>query len=448
MPAPVVDWDAWTEQATRWLSEYVRIDTVNPPGNEWRACEWLGAIFDAEGIPYRTFDPGNNRLTLVATIPGDGSRGKPLILLSHTDVVPFERDHWTVDPLGGEVRDGYIWGRGTLDMKGMGIIELVTFLIHHRDRLNLKRDLVFMAVADEEAGSEFGIEFLDREHPEILEADYVINEGGGGSTEVLGVERNTFNIGVSEKGPLWVTLRAQGRPGHGSVPHDDNAADRLVRALRRVTEWQRPLIPGPEVKEYFQQLYEAGILNREPTMEVLREIAETNPRLRSVQMNSISLTMLNAGVKHNVIPATAEAMLDVRLVPGYDPDRFVEELRTVINDPRIEIERVFVSSTPSSPLDTELYATMAREVRRVFEDAVVVPSVSAGFTDSRRLPPSRGARLRLRADAHRPERAGTRARERRAPVRREPASGHADPAPRRARHLRLARTRVSLDRLA
>ena len=383
MPAPVVDWDAWTEQATRWLSEYVRIDTVNPPGNEWRACEWLGAIFDAEGIPYRTFDPGNNRLTLVATIPGDGSRGKPLILLSHTDVVPFERDHWTVDPLGGEVRDGYIWGRGTLDMKGMGIIELVTFLIHHRDRLNLRRDLVFMAVADEEAGSEFGIEFLDREHPEILEADYVINEGGGGSTEVLGVERNTFNIGVSEKGPLWVTLRAQGRPGHGSVPHDDNAADRLVRALRRVTEWQRPLIPGPEVKEYFQQLYEAGILNREPTMEVLREIAETNPRLRSVQMNSISLTMLNAGVKHNVIPATAEAMLDVRLVPGYDPDRFVEELRTVINDPRIEIERVFVSSTPSSPLDTDLYATMAREVRRVFEDAVVVPSVSAGFTDSR-----------------------------------------------------------------
>ena len=383
MPAPVVDWDAWTEQATRWLSEYVRIDTVNPPGNEWRACEWLGAIFDAEGIPYRTFDPGNNRLTLVATIPGDGSRGKPLILLSHTDVVPFERDHWTVDPLGGEVRDGYIWGRGTLDMKGMGIIELVTFLIHHRDRLNLRRDLVFMAVADEEAGSEFGIEFLDREHPEILEADYVINEGGGGSTEVLGVERNTFNIGVSEKGPLWVTLRAQGRPGHGSVPHDDNAADRLVRALRRVTEWQRPLIPGPEVKEYFQQLYEAGILNREPTMEVLREIAETNPRLRSVQMNSISLTMLNAGVKHKVIPDTAEAMLDVRLVPGYDPDRFVEELRTVINDPRIEIERVFVSSTPSSPLDTDLYATMAREVRRVFEDAVVVPSVSAGFTDSR-----------------------------------------------------------------
>ena len=383
MAAPAIDWDAWTDQATRWLSDYVRIDTVNPPGNEWRACEWLGAILDAEGIPYTTYDPGGGRLSLVARIVGDGSRGKPLILLNHTDVVPFERDQWTMDPLGGEVRDGYVWGRGTLDMKGMGIIELVTFLLHHRDGLPLKRDLVFMAVADEEAGSAYGVEFLDREHPEVLDSAYVINEGGGGSTEVLGIERNTFNIGVSEKGPLWLTLRAHGRPGHGSVPHDDNAADRLLRALVRVQDWHRPLIPGPEVKEYFRQLHAAGILDRAPTMEVLAEIAETNPRLKSVQMNSISLTMLQAGVKHNVIPATAEAMLDVRLVPGYDADRFVEELRAVINDPRVDIERVFVSSTPSSPTDTELYAAMTQAVRSVLEDAVVVPSVSTGFTDSR-----------------------------------------------------------------
>src|SRR5690606_11787763 len=125
----------------------------------------------------------------------------------------------------------------------------------------------------------------------------------GGATEVLGKERNTFNIGVAEKGPLWLTLRAHGRPGHGSVPHDDNAADRLVRALQRIQDWQRPLQPSPEVREYFRQLYAAGILDREPTDDVLAEIAEANPRMHSVQSNSISLTTLNAGVKHNVIPA-------------------------------------------------------------------------------------------------------------------------------------------------
>lgn len=385
MAEPAIDWDAWTEQATEWLSAYIRVDTVNPPGNETRACDFLGAILDAEGIPYDLYTPDGDetRKSLVARIAGTGTRGKPLILLNHTDVVPFERDHWTVEPLGGEVRDGYIWGRGAMDMKGMGIMELITFLIHRRQGLPLTRDLIFMAVADEEAGSAFGVEFFDRAHPELLDCEYVINEGGGGSTEVLGVERNTFNIGVAEKGPLWLLLRAHGRPGHGSVPHDDNAADRLVRALQRIEDWDRPLIPSPEVKEYFQQLHDAGILEQEPTAEVLAGFAKTNPRIQSVQMNSISLTTLTAGVKHNVIPAQAEATLDVRLVPGYDPEEFIREITEVIGDEKVDIERVFGSSSPASPLDTELYAVMTREAKRAIEDAVVVPSVGTGFTDSR-----------------------------------------------------------------
>ncbi|MQC17077.1 MAG: M20/M25/M40 family metallo-hydrolase [Chloroflexi bacterium] len=385
MSEPLIDWDAWTEQATTWLSDYIRIDTVNPPGNETRACEWLGAILDAEDVPYETYTPygREHRQTLVARLPGDGTGGKALVLLNHTDVVPFERSHWTVEPLGGEIRDGYVWGRGAQDMKGMGIMELVTFLLHKRHHLPLTRDLVFIAVADEEAGSEFGAEFLGKEHPDLLDCEYVINEGGGGSTEVLGVQRNTFNIGVAEKGPFWVTLRATGRPGHGSVPHDDNAADRLVRALHRLQTWERPLQPSPEVREYFRQLREAGILDRDPTDAVLAEIAAINPRMRSIQMNSISLTTLNAGVKHNVIPATAEATLDVRLIPGYDPAQFMQELKAVIDDDQIEVEEVFVSASPSSPMDTDLYRVMSREVRNAVEDAVIVPGVSTGFTDSR-----------------------------------------------------------------
>ena len=382
-PETAIDWDARLEEATELLSDYIRVDTVNPPGNETRACEWFGRIFDREGIPYRLYDPGDNRATLVATLEGDGSRGKSLILLNHTDVVPFEREHWSVDPLAGEVRDGYIWGRGASDMKGMGIMELISFLLHRRNGLPLRRDLTFIAVADEEAGSAYGVEFLAREHRELFDCEYVINEGGAGSSEVFGVERPVFNIGVAEKGPLWLKLTAQGRPGHGSVPHEDNAADRLVRALQKVQDWERPRIPQPAVMQYLGQLHDAGIIEDELSDEVLERLAEEHPRVRSMQMNSISLTTIDAGVKHNVIPAAAHATLDCRLVPGYDADRFVAELKAVIDDDAIEIEEIFRSSTPASPLDSELYAVMTAAAKEMVEDAVVVPGVSTGFTDSR-----------------------------------------------------------------
>jgi acetylornithine deacetylase/succinyl-diaminopimelate desuccinylase-like protein len=378
-----LNWDRLTEEATSLLSDYIRVDTVNPPGNESRACEWLAPILDREGVAYRLYDPGDNRTTLVATLAGTGSRGRPLLLLNHTDVVPFEREHWSFEPLGGEVRDGYVLGRGASDMKGMGVIELMVFLLHKRLNLPLARDLVFMAVADEEAGSAFGVEFLAREHPELLECDYVINEGGSGTTEVFGVRRPVFSIGVAEKGPFWLRLSATGRPGHGSVPHDDNAADRLVRALQRIVEWERPLMPSVEVMEYFRQLQQGGVLREPITGELLQRLAAEHPRIHSVQTNSISLTTLHAGVKHNVIPASASATLDVRLVPGYDPDRFLAELRGVIDDEKILIEEVFRSSTPPSPLDTELYSVITRSVKSAVEDAVVVPGVSTGFTDSR-----------------------------------------------------------------
>ena len=381
--APALDWDALTEEATELLSAYIRVDTVNPPGNETRACEFLGAILDREGIPYRLFDPGDNRATLVATLPGDGTRGKPLILLNHTDVVPFEREHWSVDPLGGEVREGYIWGRGSADMKGMGVIELITFLLHHRHGLPLRRDLTFMAVADEEAGSVYGVEFLEREHPELLDCAYVLNEGGRGNTQTLGVERPVMRIGVAEKIPFWVRLRTEGRPGHGSLPTADNAADRLVRALQRIQDWERPAAPTPELHAYFEALHEGGILDGPPSPELIERLSAQQPRLRALQSNTISVTTLQSGVKHNVIPAEATATLDCRLVPNSDPDPFLDELIAVIDDEQVEVEVVLRTFGPSSPIDSELYEVMARAVRNAVEDAVVAPWVSAGFTDSR-----------------------------------------------------------------
>ena len=380
---PALDWDALTEEATELLAAYLRVDTVNPPGNETRACEFYGEIFDREGIPFTLYDPGDNRASIVATLPGDGSRGKPLILLNHTDVVPFEREHWTVDPLGGEVRDGFIWGRGATDMKGMGIMELITFLLHLRHGLPLRRDLTFIGVADEEAGSVYGAEFLAREHPDVIDCEYVINEGGRGGTETLGVQRPVMHIGVAEKIPFWVRLHTRGRPGHGSVPTADNAAERLVGALHRLTDWERPLTPTPPLRGYFLGLHAGGILEEEPTDAVLARFAEDEPRLRALQTNTLSVTTLQAGVKHNVIPAEASATLDCRLVPGSDPDAFLEEMRAVIDDDEVEVEVVLRTGGPATSTDSELYRVMTRAVHDVIEDAVVVPWVSTGFTDSR-----------------------------------------------------------------
>ncbi len=385
--APTIDWDEVTEEATDILSRYLTIDTTNPPGNEAPAAHFLAELLRAEGIDDITFydasdERSQGRVSMRACLPGDGS-AKPLVLLNHTDVVPVERDGWQEDPFAGLVKDGVIWGRGAMDMKGMGVMELIALFLMRRHGMPHRRDIVFFAVADEEAGSEYGVEFLDRNHPEALDAEYVINEGGWGSTEVLGVRRPAFNCAVSEKGPCWLKLTTEGRPGHGSVPFGHNALDRLVRALHRIQEWQRPRTIVPELAEYFAQAREAGFLDEEPSEEAIARLGDRNPLIRALTSNTISLTTAHSGVKHNVIPATAEATLDCRLVPGMDSDVFVEELREVIDDPKIHIERILDSSTPPSPINTELMSVIQEVVREHVEDAVVLPGVSAGFTDSR-----------------------------------------------------------------
>ena len=387
MSTPAIDWDQVTQEATEMLCRYLRIDTTNPPGNEEPAAHFLADILRQEGIDDITFydasdDTSRGRLSMRARLPGDGS-ARPLVLLNHTDVVPVERDGWQEEPFAGLVKDDVIWGRGAVDMKGMGVMELIALLLIHRQRIPHRRDIVFLAVADEETGGSYGIDFLAREHPEALEAEYVINEGGWGSTEMMGVKRPTFNCAVSEKGPCWLKLTTEGHPGHGSVPRGDNALDRLVRALHRVQEWQRPRTIVPELSEYFARVHRAGFMAEEPTEEVITRMGEHNPLIRAITSNTVSLTTAHAGMKHNVIPATAEATLDCRLLPGTDSDAFIEELRRVVDDPEVRIEKVLDSSTPSSPIQTELMQVMEDVVRDHVEEAVVLPGISAGFTDSR-----------------------------------------------------------------
>jgi acetylornithine deacetylase/succinyl-diaminopimelate desuccinylase-like protein len=387
--APKIDWDAITEEATQLLSEFIRIDTSNPPGRERAAAEWLAGLFRREGIDDITFydasddsEYGADRMNVTATMAGNGKKA-PLVLLSHTDVVPVERQYWDFEPFSGAVQDGVIYGRGALDMKSMGIMELMAMFIIKRHALPHTRDIVYMALADEEAGGVWGIDWMEAHHPETLDAEYVINEGGWGSAEVFGVRRPAFNCSISEKGPLWLKLVAEGRPGHGSVPHPDNALERLVRALHKVQQWSRPVTVVPELKEYFERLHRHRVLEDAPTQASMEKLAGGNLLARAILTDTVSTTTAHSGMKHNVIPGIAEATLDCRLLPGTDPVAFTQRVREVIDDPKVRVETVFESSTPSSSIQTELFGIIEDVVHDHVEEALVLPSVSAGFTDSR-----------------------------------------------------------------
>ncbi|HMO94877.1 MAG TPA: M20/M25/M40 family metallo-hydrolase, partial [Tepidiformaceae bacterium] len=368
--APTINWDTYADEAIDILCRFLRVDTSNPPGYERLACDFLGEILAREGIPYELYDAGNNRVSLRAVLKGNGSK-RPFMLLNHTDVVPVEREYWEIEPFSGAIKDDYIWGRGALDMKGLGIAQLMTFITLKRLGISLARDVVFFAQADEEAGSEYGMRFIEREHPETLDAEYIINEGGGGTTEMFGVKRPVYNIAVTEKGPLWLRLVAEGRPGHGSVPHDDNALDRLVRALYRIQTWDRPLTVNPVLNEYFGRLAKAGIYKGEITSTALKVAAGDDPRIRALLMDTISTTTATSGIKHNVIPARAEATLDIRLLPGVKPAEFQAELEKVIDDEKVKVEQVHVRWSETNSFDTELFRVMEEVIHDHVEDAVV-----------------------------------------------------------------------------
>lgn len=377
-----IDWEAVAAEATDILQRYIRVNTTNPPGNETLAADFLAEILHAEGILSRKVGATPDRQNLVADLTAEGDL-KPVILLNHTDVVPVEADHWDVDPFAGVIKDGFLWGRGALDMKGMGVLELMAVLTLKRRGVRLRRPVRFLAVADEEAGSAYGVEWLDEAHPEVMDGAFVLNEGGYGAETFLGVERPLFGVSMAEKSPLWLHIRATGRPGHGSAPHDDNCLDRIVRAMHRIQHWERPLVATEPVMESLRAAHTEGYLAFDPDRASPEEIVERHRQLRTIMTNTISATGLRSGVKHNVIPASAEATIDCRLVPGYDHEQFLGEVRRVIDDPKVEVSTVFGSASPYTSPDTEMHEAIKEVCGQIMPEAAILPRVSAGFTDSR-----------------------------------------------------------------
>jgi acetylornithine deacetylase/succinyl-diaminopimelate desuccinylase-like protein len=378
---------ALQDEAVAWFQSYIRVDTINPPGNETAGVQFFKKIFDAEGISYDTVEPAPGRGNIWARL--EGGDQPALMLLHHMDVVPANKASWTSDPLSGEIKDGYVYGRGALDTKSSGILHLAAFLALHRSKTPLNRDVVFMATADEEAGGFLGVGWLVKNRPELFKGvGYVINEGGGGRVQGA---RTQFGIEVTQKVPYWLHLTARGEPGHGSTPRPSSAVTTLVAALERLRQHQFAPRIVPAVAAYFKGIAPvappawreryANIATAIRTPGVVAELQRDDPARHTLVRNTCSITRLGGSDKINVVPPEAWAEIDCRLLPDQDPKLFLAELGRVLGRD-IQVETLMGFTPAVSSIKTELYSVMEAVCREHFPDAPVVPSVLGGFTDS------------------------------------------------------------------
>ena len=390
--AVAIDYAKLREETAQRLSEYLRINTSNPPGNELAAARWLADVLAKEGIRGMILDTaelGPGRANFYARLPGSpGERG--IALVHHMDVVTATPKDWMVDPFGGEIRDGNVWGRGALDMKGHGIIQLMAFIALKRAGARLTRDLVYVGNADEEIGGLGSRTFL-QQHPDLVSRiEYMLSEGS--DTRVEKGRVRWFGIGVGEKRTWWKKLVARGTTSHGSVPLGDNPVDRLVRALDRIVAYETPIRLTPPVDRFFKAEARdltgpgkawlsnatAALRTKEGRAWILSE-PERNALLR----NTITPTMLHGSEKTNIIPQEAWAELDIRLLPDEDTVAFRRTLERLIADPKIRIEAVGDMAPPYyAPLQTEMFSALERVAARMLPGVPVAPTTSAGATDS------------------------------------------------------------------
>ena len=386
-----MDWQAVSEEAAQLLSRYVQIDTTNPPGNERPAAEFLAQALCERGPEPRLYESGPNRANLVARVRGEGGRG-PILLLHHMDVVVADPADWSHDPFGGELCDGYLYGRGTIDMKCLGVMQLIALDLLLRSGQPLRRDVIFMAVSDEEMEGRYGTAWMIDHHWDEIQPEVVWDEGGFGLSGVIG-EGLVFYVAVAEKQVLWPRLVACGEPGLGSLPRGNNPIGLLTRALERIRRHPQPPRLTPVTREMFKRLSSAVGFPQSfllqhidnPLIWPLAGRAVTGqPTTNAMVRNLVTPTQLNAGSKENVIPAQATAGLDVRLLPDEDPDAFLEQLGRIIADDRVQIELDEQPVRSSvSPFDSDFFSTMDRVLQRNVPDCVVVPMQTPGGTDSR-----------------------------------------------------------------
>jgi acetylornithine deacetylase/succinyl-diaminopimelate desuccinylase-like protein len=367
------------DEAVELLQQLLRLNTVNPPGNETIAAELLRAYLEDSGVDCELYALEPERANLVARIPGRGD-GPSLLLLSHTDTVVAEPAEWSVDPWSGELRDGCVWGRGALDMKGHVAAAATAIATLARDGFEPAGDLVFAATADEEVGVDVGLSWLCREHPDAVRTDYCVNEGGGDRVFLGG--RPTYLCTTAEKMSAPFRLVAHGRSGHASMPGiADNALVRAARLIDRLADLRPPPRLIPETEALFASLGEVPepAQLEQAVAELPREVREMVEPMLGV---ALSPTMISASQRTNVIPGRCEVVCDCRLLPGDTPGDVEPAIRAALGEDSYDLEWIEAVGGTRSPLETPLWESIAGFVALDDPDAGVVPVVSPGFTDS------------------------------------------------------------------
>jgi acetylornithine deacetylase/succinyl-diaminopimelate desuccinylase-like protein len=405
-----IDWDQATDECVEHLRALIRIPSVNPPGlpdgaagrdstgGETAAASYCAEVLTAAGIPAEVIEATPSRGSCFARLAAEGANTEPpLILLSHLDVVPVEADSWSHDPFDAELIEGVVWGRGAVDMKDMVAMELAVMLALHRSGIELKRDVILAAVADEEAGGEFGALHWVRDRSQLFSdasgrpAAAALNEVGGYSITIGG--RRAYAIQVAEKGIIWTRLRATGTPSHGSMPSPDNAAIKLAEAVGRLARRPRPARLIPVVQRFFEGLglgEVAALAERGADVEARDALvaAVEDPFLRrsldAMLRDTVTPNVIHVGTKMNVVPGRGEAEVDVRTLPGTDQGAFLAELREIAGE-GVTVESVMTMPPVEWPADAEIVGLMDAALRRADPDATPLPMMITLGTDAKAL---------------------------------------------------------------
>src|SRR6184192_2000181 len=395
--SPVADATAVRREALVWLADLIKINTSNPPGNEQLAARYVAGVLQKEGIKPEILDLAPGRSAVVARLRSSvvPDPSKALLLVAHLDTVPVDRSRWTVDPFGAVIKDGYLYGRGAIDDKGMLAANLAVFIGLKRTNAHLNRDVIFLATADEEGSGDASIRTLIAKYWDKFAAGFAINEGGNvfmknGKVQYIGVQ-------ASEKVSANVAVIARGTSGHASQPTKDNPVVHLAAAVAKIGNYSAPVHFTAIVRRYFEGLApieddEIGKWMRSMDTpdrgeHAQRVISDASPLWNSMLRDTIAPTVLTAGVANNVIPAEARANLNVRLLPGDSVDALISELNKLVNDPqvRLEVQPNAGLAAPPSSLESDFYGVITKVVTREFGAAPALPFQSTWLTDSAQL---------------------------------------------------------------
>jgi acetylornithine deacetylase/succinyl-diaminopimelate desuccinylase-like protein len=397
-PSLVGDTSPLAREAQGWLVELVKINTTNPPGNEQLAAKYIAGVLAKEGIAADILDLAPGRSAVVARLRSSAvaDPSKALLLVAHMDVVGVDRSKWSVDPFGGVVKDGYLWGRGSLDDKSMLAANLAAFIALKRGGIHLNRDVIFLGTADEEQFGDASIKMVIAKYWDKIAAGYALNEGG---KAVLGKDGKMQYVAVqvSEKVSVNVTLTVTGKGGHASTPTKDNPVVHLAAAVDKIGSYNTPVHLTSVVRRYFEALAPLEDEETSKWMRVIdtsdrgehaqRFLAETNPMWNSMMRDTIAPTILQAGFRGNVIPSEAHAVLNIRLLPGDTIDVLVNELKKLVNDPQVHFEIAPEGglAAPNSSLENNFFSLITRVCAQEFGGVPVIPFMSTGATDSAQL---------------------------------------------------------------